>query len=123
MAQDEFGHGIPQAIDETTGDVGMGPMGGGFGSQLAGAVKAVQEALTHGRKRYGIMGGQEQQEAGLKRVPAIPGNPSESDQPREQPMPGPLPPTSKPFGKRADAGDQPAEGEQEAISTDDEETA
>jgi hypothetical protein len=37
-------------------------------------------------------------------MPMIPGNQSESGRPPLQPAPGPLPPTSNPFGKRADAG-------------------
>lgn len=115
-----MGYAAGGAIDETTGDVGMGPMGGNFSSQLAAAVKACQDALNFGRQRMGIMGGSEQKEAGLNRMPTTPGNPSESGEPRELPAPGPLPPTSNPFGKRrAEAG---GEGE-EAIPTDDEETA
>lgn len=42
---------------------------------------------------------------GNGRMPAIPGNQSNSGAPPIQPQPGPLPPTSNPFGKRADAGD------------------
>lgn len=109
------------AIDETTGDVGMGPMGGGFASQLAAAVKACQEALAEGRRRYGV-GQEEQQEASMKpRTPMRPGNPSDSGFEREQPMPGPLPPTQNPFGKRAEVEDEPKQ--EEAIPTEDEEIA
>src|SRR5579859_4314435 len=35
-------------------------------------------------------------------MPTIPGSQSNSGVPPQQPMPGPLPPTSNPFGKRAD---------------------
>jgi hypothetical protein len=44
-----------------------------------------------------------------------------SETPRPQPMPGPLPPTNNPFGKRAEA--EPDGDEGGAIPTDEEEVA
>lgn len=106
------------AIDEATGDVGMGPMAGSFSQQLSAAVKAVRDTLAEGRRRYGV--DQEKQEASLNRIPTRPGTQSESGREPEQPMPGPLPPARNPFGKRAETEE---DEQQEAIPTDDEETA
>lgn len=100
------------AIDEASGDVNVGGMGGNFSAQLAQAVKACRDVLDHGRQKYGLGQEKEQQEA-ANRIPVSPGTQSESGMPKEQPMPGQLPPTKNPFGKRADAGE-------EAIPTDDE---
>lgn len=50
-------------------------------------------------------------------IPSVP----HSETAKPQPMPGPLPPTSNPFGKRAEA--QPESDEGGAIQTDDEEAA
>lgn len=113
------------AIDEMTGAVPMSPMGGSFGAQLDAAVRAVNEALTYGRKRHGIMGGREQEEAGLNRMPMTPGNPSDSGLPKERPMPGPLPPTQNPFGKRVSEAqpEEEFEGEEAIPTEEDEETA
>lgn len=76
------------------------------------ALSTVDGVLAFGRKLHGLGGGDD--EGAIKtasnyppgRMPAKPGNQSESGVPPIQPMPGPLPPTSNPFGKRADAGDQ-----------------
>lgn len=86
------------AIDEDTGDAGGG-MDNGLGRSIQEALGSVGAALAYGRKLHGIgEGGGEQQTA--DRMPAQPGNPY--GQQREQPVPGPLPPTNNPFGKRAD---------------------
>lgn len=55
-------------------------------------------------------------------MPAQPPSQSESGVKPIQPMPGPLPPTSNPFGKRADAGDDGDQDNQQpgAINTDEE---
>lgn len=101
------------AIDEASGDVNVGGMGGSFSAQLEQAVKACRAVLAHGQQKYGLGQEKEQQEAANNPMPISPGTQSESGMPKEQPMPGPLPPTKNPFGKRADAGE-------EAIPTDDE---
>jgi len=108
------------AIDEETGDVNS-PMGGlGGAGGLQSALSVVQEVLSYGRKLHGLGG---DQVAG--RMPTTPGTPSESGV-RERPMPGPLPPTKTPFGKRAEAEEPEPAQEQVAeggIETDDEELA
>lgn len=104
------------AIDEETGNVNMAAPMAGPRFDMQAALAAVRGALDYGRRRHGLIGGQ--QEAG--RMPAVPGTPSESGK-REQPMPGPLPPTQNPFGKRAEAqpeeaietGEEPAEDDEE----------
>ena len=55
-------------------------------------------------------------------MPSVPGSQSNSGQRPPQPMPGPLPPTSNPFGKRADAGDGDGDDDDQggAINTDEE---
>lgn len=70
------------------------------------ALTSVDAVLAFGRKLHGL-GGNEEDDGAIKmagRMPSVPGNPSNSGVPPAQPMPGPLPPTSNPFGKRADAG-------------------
>lgn len=80
------------------------PQGSALGQSLQNSINAamqsVQQALSYGRNLHGLGGGQQEAAA----MPSVPGNQSESGIPRERPMPGPLPPTSTPFGKRADAG-------------------
>jgi hypothetical protein len=97
------------AIDEETGDVN--PMMNSMGAQLQvdinAALGVVGDVLAYGRKLHGI-GGEQQTAA---RMPTVPGNQSESGIPRPQPMPGPLPPTSNPFGKRTEGeAEEPEEG-------------
>lgn len=87
--------------------------------RLQRALAIVQDTLSYGRQLHGIGG--DTQEA-MARMPTVPGNPSESGQPRERPLPGPLPPTARPFGKRvseADTGDGDF-GQEQAIPTEDE---
>lgn len=75
------------------------------------ALSTVDGVLAYGRKLHGLGGGDNEgggiqtADAGYQngRMPARPGNPSESGVAPMQPSPGPLPPTSNPFGKRADA--------------------
>lgn len=112
------GGAIPTEEDATE-------MGGSMGRvDLTGALATVQSVLGFGRKLHGL-GGDEQQEGGAiqeasgygnGRMPAVPGNQSESGVKPVQPMPGPLPPTNNPFGKRAEA--EPEEGG--AIDTEEE---
>lgn len=106
------------AIDTDEGAVDpMGAMGGV--GDLSQALASVQNALSFGRKLHGL-GGEEEGGAihTAGRMPAVPGNQSESGAPRPQPMPGPLPPTSNPFGKRAEAEPEPDQGG--AIDTEEE---
>ncbi len=93
------------------------------------ALQSVDGVLAFGRKLHGLGGGDEEDGGAIKgtqmaqnsyqnnRMPAIPGNPSDSGIKPIQPEPGPLPPTSNPFGKRADASDNDQD-DQGAISTD-----
>lgn len=75
------------------------------------ALSTVDGVLAFGRQLHGLGGG-DNEGAGIQtadagyqnnRMPARPGNQSESGMAPMQPSPGPLPPTSNPFGKRADA--------------------
>ncbi len=101
------------AIDEETGTVGGGiPANPVFDMQAA--LASVGSAMNYGRRSHGL-GGDEQQAAAA--MPTTPGTQSESGK-RQQPMPGPLPPTQNPFGKRADA-----EGAIDTGEEDDEEMA
>lgn len=100
------------------------------------ALDSVDQVLAYGRKLHGLGGDQEsggaipdapQQMASNMRMPSVPGNQSNSGAPPIQPQPGPLPPTSNPFGKRtADASQPDSDGDNDgdtggAINT--EETA
>lgn len=103
------------AID--TEESSVDPMGAMNGAgNLSQALASVQSALAFGRKLHGL-GGEEEGGAvqTADRMPAVPGNQSESGVARPQPMPGPLPPTNNPFGKRAEA--EP-DGDEGAIDTD-----
>lgn len=109
------GYAAGGAIDEETGDVDnpmMNTMGARMQVDINAALGVVGDVLSYGRKLHGIGGGGEQQTAG--RMPTVPGNQSESGIPRPQPMPGPLPPTNNPFGKRVE-GEEPDGDEGGAI--------
>lgn len=73
-----------------------------LGDRIALALSTVDSALSYGRKLNGLPGdsgdneGTGQQAANM---PMVPGTQSESGT-RTQPEPGPLPPTSNPFGQR-----------------------
>lgn len=101
-------------VDDGGGD----SSGSDVGSLLALALSSVDAGLDFGRKKYGLSGGEQQQASMFGRTPAVPGNQSESGIPRPQPMPGPLPPTSNPFGQRKQFGqndqDQDDQGTQTA---------
>lgn len=105
------------AIDEDTGEMAPAMGGSGFGGQLTAALKAVNAALMFGRQRYGLV--QQQQQQAMNRMPTVPGTQSESGR-RQMPMPGPLPPTNNPFGKRVEAAPEEEPAEEEAIETDEE---
>lgn len=86
-------------------------MGANLQASINKAMGVVGNALAYGRKLHGISGGEQDGEAvqTAGRMPTQPGNPY--GQQREQPMPGPLPPTNNPFGKRAEGeGDQQVAG-------------
>jgi len=104
--------------------------------KINAALGVVDNVLSYGRKLHGLGDGGDEPGAiqtASARMPSVPGNPSESGVRRPQPMPGPLPPTSNPFGKRNtmasadtdnDAGSEPdndADDQSGAINT--EETA
>lgn len=102
----EEGGAVPTDEDDDSDPNATDPQGSALGASLQrsinDAMKTVQDALSYGRQQHGLGGsGAGQQQA--SRMPMQPGNQSESGQPRQQPTPGPLPPTSNPFGKRADA--------------------
>lgn len=118
------------AIDE--GDPNAtDPQGSGLGNSLQASINAalgvVDNVLSYGRKLHGLGGGDDD-EGAIKgtqtagRMPSVPGTPSDSGVRPVQPAPGALPPTSNPFGKRADAS-QDSPPEEGAIPTDEEETA
>lgn len=87
-------------------------------NDLDQAMQTVDAALSYGRKLHGLPSEDPDQQSKqmASRMPAVPGNQSESGLPPARPMPGPLPPTSTPFGKRgADNSDQqqPQPGQQQ----------
>lgn len=88
------------------------PQGSALGNSLQlsinKALSDVQSVLSYGRQLHGLGGDAGGDQGAVKtagRMPALPGNQSESGRPPVQPMPGPLPPTSNPFGKRATMSD------------------
>lgn len=96
----EQGGGVPD--DSGSGADGSDPM--------SSALNTVDQVLQFGYSKYGL-GGQQDQGGGIQeanasysngRMPAVPGSQSNSGVPPLQPQPGPLPPTSNPFGKRAE---------------------
>lgn len=91
-----------------------GSDGGDVGSLLALALSSVDAGLDYGRKKYGLKQDGGQQMAQMQRTPMVPGNQSESGIPRPQPMPGPLPPTSNPFGKRQQFSANDQQGDNDA---------
>lgn len=117
MAQNFSGGVVPTDEDPLNAMAGM--------PNLSAALASVQSVLAFGRKLHGIggreQGGGEEDQGGVineaAAMPTIPG--SQSGGPREQPAPGRLPPTSNPFGKRAEASPDGDEGG--AIDTDDDE--
>lgn len=100
------------------------PQGSAMGNQLQQSINAalgtVDKVLSYGRQLHGLDGDDSDSgaiktaDAGYTngRMPSVPGNQSNSGAKPIQPMPGPLPPTSNPFGKRADAsgGDNADQG-------------
>lgn len=98
----EDGGAIPDG-DEDSDPNATDPQGSALGASVQrsidSAMKTVQDALSYGRNLHGLGSGGDQQ---ASRMPMQPGNQSESGVPREQPMPGPLPPTKTPFGKRTE---------------------
>lgn len=123
------------AIDEDPN--GTDQMNSGMGNQLQQQINAalgvVDNVLSYGRKLHGLGGGDDgaisekpQQMAGRTDMPVRPGGQSETGIPPERPAPGRLPPTSNPFGKRADASTEQSEGDDQstgAIDTEEQETA
>lgn len=107
---------------------------------ISKALSTVDGVLAYGRKLHGLGGGDNEgaipgatdgtqvADAGYQngRMPAVPGNQSNSGVKPIQPMPGPLPPTSNPFGKRTSAsadqsaGDDQASNDKGAIDTEEE---
>jgi hypothetical protein len=77
----------------------------GQSDAISQALSSVDDILSYGRSLYGL-GDQSNGQAidTASNMPSVPGNQSNSGRPPVQPMPGPLPPTSNPFGKRADGG-------------------
>jgi hypothetical protein len=73
--------------------------------QISKALESVDQVLAFGRKLHGLGGGDNEGaiQTADARIPSIPGTQSNSGVKPIQPMPGPLPPTANPFGKRADA--------------------
>jgi hypothetical protein len=94
--------GLPYAFDDG-GSMPDDQSGQGGDDLVSLALASVDSALDYGRNKYGLSGsgndeGNDQQQASM--MPAIPGSQSESGRPPIQPLPGPLPPTSNPFGRR-----------------------
>lgn len=104
------------AIDDGSGSSGD-QLGNSIQASINQALGTVDSVLQFGRKLHGLGGGDDSDSDGAipgqqasmgyqnGRMPAVPGNASDSGVKPIQPMPGPLPPASNPFGKRADAGD------------------
>ena len=78
---------------------------------ISHALQAVEEAMMHGRQKYGLGDGQQQMAF----------NPSQSDTGavRPQPSPGPLPPTDKPFGQRGNPPPRMSQNDQDNDGDDD----
>jgi hypothetical protein len=124
---------VPDTNDGPDPSSGMS----GTGDRIALALATVDSALSYGRKLNGLPsdgddtesntaapGGQ--QVAMGARMPSVPGTQSNSGAKPIQPMPGPLPPTSNPFGKRTMGANEPGDGGDDAtptIPTDDDEEA
>lgn len=96
------------AIDDTEGDPNAtDPQGSAMGNSIQqsinAALQAVNDTLSYGRQLHGLGGGGDNEGAiqTADRMPTVPGSQSNSGQPPVRPQPGPLPPTSNPFGKRA----------------------
>lgn len=136
--QDDAGAGA-----DPSGDTPGGDPTSGTGDPISLALTTVDNALAYGRKLNGLpsSGGDSQQAAAM---PTIPGNQSDTPgpyqpgQPRPQqqaanmpmqppsqsesgvkplqPMPGRLPPTSNPFGKRT-AANEPGDGDGDGDDT------
>lgn len=121
------GGAIPTGDDDGSDDSNGSPQQ----DAISKALDSVDQVLAFGRKAHGLGGDQEGDgpaiqtaQAGYQnnRMPALPGSQSNSGVPPIQPQPGPLPPTSNPFGKRADAT-QPGDNDTQsgAIDTGDDE--
>lgn len=130
------GGGVPDADGDNDGDQNPGqgqsqnpgqgqsqnPGQDPMSAILQGALGSVDQVLQFGYKQYGLggsqSGGVQDQEAQPQQqaanMPTVPASQSNSGVKPMQPMPGPLPPTNNPFGKRADAG---------GIQDDDQETS
>lgn len=133
----EGGGSIPDADGDQDGDQDGGapamPAGGGSSDRIALALATVDSALSYGRSKHGLPAdsdttdSNQPQQMAQNRLPSVPGTQSESGIKPVQPMPGPLPPTANPFGKRTMGANEPGDGEdtQPTIPTDDgdEETA
>lgn len=92
-------------------DTGDNPMMGTMGAQLQfdlnSALGVVGNVLAYGRKLHGLGGDEDSGEGSgeggaIETAGVMPTVPFSESQ-RDRPMPGPLPPTSNPFGKRAEA--------------------
>ena len=96
-----------------------GPYKPGGGQKQAAAMPTIPGNQSETPGPYKPGGGQKQ----AANMPTIPGSQSESGIPPLQPAPGRLPPTSNPFGKRADAGDSDGDEGQGAIPDNDQDEA
>lgn len=115
------------AIDENADPNATDPQGSAMGASLQNSINqaltTVTGVLSYGRKLHGLGGGEQQQASGS----VLPSKPFSESQ-KERPMPGPLAPTSNPFGKRADAGNTSSDqsggandqGSAQAIDTEEE---
>lgn len=118
------GGGVPDDGDgdnDQSQNQGQGQQADPMSSVLQRALGSVDQVLQYGYQQYGLSTGAPADGSGggqqmASNMPTVPGTQSNSGIPPQQPMPGPLPPTSNPFGKRADAGPG-------GIQEDDEETS
>lgn len=94
------GGAIPDG-DEDDDPNATDPQGSAMGQSLQNSIDAamntVKEALSYGRQLHGLGSGGQQQAGNIPSVPF-------SESQRDRPMPGPLPPTANPFGKRTGLG-------------------
>lgn len=79
---------------------------------LQQALGSANQALQMVYKQFGL-GGDQSQAGGVQEavnMPTVPAGQSETGIPPQRPAPGPLPPTSNPFGKRAGIQDDETQG-------------
>lgn len=137
--------------DQNATDPQGSMLGNSLQQKINAALGVIDDTLAYGYRKYGLTSGTDpikeasampsipgtQSESGIPprrpqppmgkqaaRMPMQPASQSESGIAPQQPMPGPLPPTSNPFGKRADASEgennEPEQAPEGGIDTEEE---